>query len=354
MQIRKSFQNNLFSSMKMILYTMSILTLLSSISCTKGNNNQPLQKVQMYIPHEGAENFQFMNFWVAQGLGLFEQEGIDLEVTVAATQGSFIQAGADIAIMPNPAFLNQAANGAPLKAFANTFQHDPANLIIRESIATNRGLSINMTLKQKLMGLQGLRVGVAQGPKRRLLKMFEVEGLDANTIIDIIEISGHNQNQAFEDDVIDAIFIHTPYLEHALINQGATLLIHNSKGEPAALSDLNIHLMVTTQNYLNNNEAIIQGITNALCKAQQIIKSDKALTILAIQNSGMTMNDPNTIGVIYDIYVDAIPSSPAFFNSWARGIAISATNPNLPITPTLAENHVERKFTEVHLSCSCQ
>lgn len=86
-----------------------------------------LNAVRVAIPVN--DNLQWMNFYVAQGAGFFEAEGIDVQVVippVPAAAGRFLAMGmADVAVLPPPLFLQSIDAGDPVVAFANLFSNDP-------------------------------------------------------------------------------------------------------------------------------------------------------------------------------------------------------------------------------------
>ena len=171
------------------------------------------------------DNLQWMNFYVAQGAGFFEDEGIDIQIVVPpvpAAAGRWLALGmADVAVLPRPLFLQTIAAGDPVVTFANLFSKDPINLIVQRQVADDLGLSIDMPLVDRLNAIRGLKVGVAHGPPNRLRVLFESVGLDADSDIEIVITLPEEQNPAFGDGTIDALYAHTPYLERGSADPGS-------------------------------------------------------------------------------------------------------------------------------------
>ena len=90
-----------------------------------------LTTVRVAVPTR--ENLQFMNFWVAKGAGLFEDEGLNIPVVVPPMPGAvaqFVLMGrADVAVVPSPIFFYFIAREQPLVTFANLFQNDEVTSI---------------------------------------------------------------------------------------------------------------------------------------------------------------------------------------------------------------------------------
>ena len=261
-----------------------------------------------------ADNLQWMNFYVAQGAGFFEDEGIDVQLVVPpmpSATGRFLAMGrAEVAVMPRPLFLQSIAAGDPVLAFANLLSGDPVNLIVQQQVADDFGLSMDMPLEDRLNAIRGLKVGVAVGPLARLRVLFESVGLDAESDIKIVSLQGEEQNPAFGEGTIDALYAHTPYLERALLNQGAVMIVNQSAGEVPELTNRQIHILVTTQGYADSNPEFLVAMARAVFRAQQLIHSDLDATVEAIRSSEVTLQEPDGLETIIAIYEPAIPVSP--------------------------------------------
>ena len=160
---------------------------------------------------------------------------------------------ANVAVLPRPIYLDSVGRGEPVLTFANLFQNDPINLVVRKEVAAQRGLSAGMPLAERLKALRGLKVGVAPGPPTWLRVLFESVGLDADSDIEMVLIHGDEQNSAFGEGRVDALYAHTPYLERALVEQGAVMLVNQSAGEVPSLTGRQIHTLVTTQDFAGAN-----------------------------------------------------------------------------------------------------
>ena len=165
-----------------------------------------------------------MNFWVAQGAGFFEDEGLDIQVVVPPMPGAaaqFLLMGrADVAVVPYPIFLTFIAQGQALLTFANLFQNDPESLVVRQEVAQERGISSAMPLAERLNAMRGLKVGTSIGSTNLLRILFESVGLDADSDIEIVTVPPEGQDEAFANGTVDALYAHSPHLEKALVEQG--------------------------------------------------------------------------------------------------------------------------------------
>ena len=272
----------------------------------------PPTTVRLVIPND--HNLQWMSVWVALGAGFFQEEGLDIQTVFppsppVAADFLFMDM-ADVAVTQNPIFLSLIAEEQPVLVFANLLASEPINLIVRKEVAEERGVSADMPLAERLNGIRGIRVGVAPNAPTRLRVLFDSVGLDADSDIEMVILGGEQQNPAFEEGRVDALFSHTPFLEEALVNQGAVMLVNLSAGEFPELTNRIYHAMTTTRDYADANPDVIVSIARALHRAQQLIHTDVASTVSALLRSGVQGNDPDLLETIVVIYEPAIPRTP--------------------------------------------
>ena len=269
-------------------------------------------RIRVVIPTNN--NLQFISFWIALGAGFFEDEGLDVQTVfppMPDRSGQFmLQGRADVALLPPPMYLRLIGDEEPVVIFANLLENDQINLIIRQEFATENGLSTELPLKDRLEAIRGIKVGVAPGPPTRLRALFDSVDLDADSDIEIVIVHGADQNEAFEDGSVDALYAHTPYLERALIQQDAVILVNQSAGEVPALNDRQIHSLVAIRSYAMANRDDLVALTRAIHRAQQLIHNDDGAAVEAILASGIPDLERILVETIVNIYSPAIPESP--------------------------------------------
>ena len=270
--------------------------------------------VRVLVPT--ADNLQFMSFWIALGAGYFRDEGLEVEVIVPpnpmGTGNFLLQNRGDVAILPPPMFLPMIAQQDPIVVFGNLLQNDQINLVVQPEVMAERNLTINASVEERLRGIRGLKVGVAPGPPTRLRVLFDSVGLNADEDIEMVIVAGHEQNQAFEDGLIDALYTHTPFLEIALVRQGAVLLVNQSAGEvPELGGNRQSHALVTTRDFASDEREVLVEIIRAVQRAQDLAHTDLAATVQAVLDSGIPGLERELVETIVGIYAPALPTSPA-------------------------------------------
>ena len=268
--------------------------------------------IRVVIPTN--DNLQFMSFWVALGAGFFDDEGLDVQTIFPPAPnkaGEFmLQGRADVAILPPPMYLPLIEEREPILIFANLIASDQINLIVRKDFATKLNLSTELPLIDRLEAIRGMKVGVAPGPPTRLRVLFDSVGLDADTDIEMVIVHGPDQNEAFGDGSVDALYAHTPYLEQALVRQDAVVLVNQSAGDVPALTNRQSHSLVTTRAFVTENREDLVALTRAVRRAQQLIRTDQNAAVEALLESGVPGLDRTLVETIVELYAPAIPESP--------------------------------------------
>ena len=267
--------------------------------------------VRVYVPT--ADNIQFMSFWVALGAGFFGDEGLDIRVESPPMAGGgaqfLFQDRADVGVFPPPQYLNLIGQEQPLLIFANLLQNESVNLVIRKEVADELQISPDATLMERLEATRGLRVGIAPGPVTTLRAVYESVGLDIDRDIETIVMDSERENEAFGAGEVDALYTHTPFLERALVEQDAVMIVNLSAGEVPQVRFQQIHSMATTQEYADANPEVLVALSRGLHRAQQLIHSDQqdAAEALMAAVEGL---DPEHLRTIIKILEPAIPQSP--------------------------------------------
>jgi len=283
-------------------------TLLAAATVTPA----PLTPIRVGVPER--DNIQYLSLWVALGGGYFQQEGLEPSVVVAERGNQsgrlLMQQEADVALLQPPVFLGLMAQQRPIVLFANLLANDPINLIVRGDVAKRVQVNPRAPLTNRLQALKGLRIGVANEPPRRLRALFAEAGLDADRDIQMTIIPGEEQFVALKDGIVDGLYIHTPFLEDAMVTLGAVLVVNQSAGEVAAVANGQIHSLATTRAFAESHPDVVLAATRAIARAQVLIRSDPAAAARALEMAGIATPSPKHLSTIVDLYRAAVPATP--------------------------------------------
>ena len=314
------------------------------------------RRLDVRIEVPGANNLQFFTLWVAVGARLFQAEGLEPKIVVAAgprSTGTLLFRGeADVALLPPPMFLGMMAEDRPVRLLASLLANEPINLVVRKEVAEARGLSARAALAQRVQAIKGVKIGLAGEVTPRLRALAKTASLDADKDFRLVTVPGPGQVQAFADGTVDALFAHTPYLETALVRYGAVLVVQTSNGEVPELADGQVHALATTAARAAENPDLIRRVTRAIYAAQRLIHSDQRATVDAIIASGATKADRAMVDAIVAVYGPAVPQTPRIsLTGIERDAVLYPAHPRAPdFTKVKAADYVAAAFAEQAVS----
>jgi NitT/TauT family transport system substrate-binding protein len=270
-----------------------------------------LETVKVLVPDK--DNLQYMAFWVARGGGFFEKEGLAIEIVSPPgpqqTGAFFEKRAAEIAVLPPPVFLTLVAEKQPVVLVANLLRNDPIDLILHKAIADERHITQAMPLPERLAALKGLKIGVAPHPPTRLRALFASVGLDADKVIELVILHGKEQNAAFASKAVDGLYAHTPYLEHAIVKDGAVMIVEQTRGEAPSLANRQIHGLVFTRALVDTRAPLALSMVRAIAAAEKSIHASQATTVETLGRMFPT-RDRAELETVVRLYEPAIPDRP--------------------------------------------
>jgi ABC-type nitrate/sulfonate/bicarbonate transport system substrate-binding protein len=270
-----------------------------------------LARVRVLVPD--GDNLQYLAYWVAQGAGYFADEQLEPELVVPELPvqaiARFIAGDAPVAVLPPPVYLQLIADRFPLVLVANLLRNDPIDLVVRRSVFASRGMSRTAPLTERLHSLHGLRVCVAPGPPTRLRALFSSAGMDVDRDVEVVIRRGPTQNRAFENGECDVLYAHTPYLETALDDQDAVMLIDQSSGEVPALATRQIHALTVRREFLDSNRATVASLVRAIGRAEVLVHTDPGATVDAVLRALPSL-ERRHVETLVGIYQAAVPETP--------------------------------------------
>jgi NitT/TauT family transport system substrate-binding protein len=330
----------------------TLILLLALSSCAK------TRALPILVPD--AQNLQYLDFWVALGARYFEDEGLSIQVRTPQAPNEVTQLLhpdlPELAILPPPVYLQLIADDVPIRIIGNLLQNDPIDLIVRRSVFDERKLSSQAPLVERLTALRGLRIGVAPGPIARLRTLFRSVGIDLDQWMTVVILTGHEQNQAFAEHRVDVLYAHTPFLERALVEQDAVMLVNQSGGEVPSLAARQIHALVATRSFVERDPAVLMALSRALIRAARLIHRDPRAAEAAVLRA-VAGTQPKLVRQMITLYAPAIPDVPAvsaeglrsslaLFPASKRAPDLSHTNLSAFVEPRFVEAARQRQFLQ--------
>jgi ABC-type nitrate/sulfonate/bicarbonate transport system substrate-binding protein len=292
------------------------------VASTSAYANAP---VELPVLMGKQSNLQYLPFFVALGAGYFEQAGLHVTVVAPEKRGeveALVRAHrTDAFVLSPPSYLRLIDDNYPIVIVANLLDGEAANIVVRASEVAKRGIRVDAPVAEKLAKLQGIKLGIAPGPVTRLREIFTSVGLDADKDLALVTIPGPQQNDALQNGDVDALFCHTPYLERALVDQGAVLVLRSTEEVPA-LQDMQVHALAFTRDYAAAHRDVVESAVLAIARAEALVHDDPDAAIEAVvralhdvdgvdkRNGADEASVKRHVSTLMGIYAAAIPRSP--------------------------------------------
>jgi sulfonate transport system substrate-binding protein len=232
------------------------------------------EKVRLAIP---ATALSMMPAYLAQGLGLFTEEG--LEVEGLSTQGGGLELKAvvggqvDFAFTSGDAVLAGYQEGQqPVMVFSG-LNRPIVNWAMHKDVAMQRGLTASSPLDQKFRGLKGLTIGLDQrGALSQHLVQYALRkvGLDPSADCKLVSLGpGPDWLTKLENRRADVALGVVPLPEVAVARGSAILLVDNARGEDPAFPEFLMGNLVARRDYLERNPGTARKMVRAMYRANR-------------------------------------------------------------------------------------
>jgi len=268
-------------------------------------------QLQAIVPE--PHNLQLLSFWVAQGAGYFHDEGVDLALEVPPTPGEvrdlLAKSPAPVAVLPPPIYLELIGARAPWRLVANLLRNDPINIVVRRSVVAARKIMLQAPVDERLRALRGVRIAVPPGPASRFAALVTAAGLDPAKDFQVVTMMGDEENEAFAQGRVDALFAHTPFLERALVDDDAVIVVNQSAGEVGRVAFKQIHVVAVRADFAARQPKQVAALVRAVARAEKLIHADKKAAVDAICKA-LPSVDRKHVAALVDVYEPAVPATP--------------------------------------------
>jgi putative hydroxymethylpyrimidine transport system substrate-binding protein len=245
--------------MKNIFFKFGIFTIMfvSFLSCNSPNNIDSVKLALDWYP-----NANHMGIYLAIENGYFLDENIDVEIYTPSDPSTVLQTVAsgadDFGINYQPDLLIARNEGVPVVSILGMVQH-PLNSVMS---LKSKGYESPLDLKGKKIGYPGIPWN-----ENALNTMLEFSGLHGITDVEIVNVGwelGSSLISENVDAIIGAYFTHESFI---LENEGYPVNI--MRMEEWGVPDYYELVLVTSEDFLNNNPSIVKRFTRALIQGYQ-------------------------------------------------------------------------------------
>ncbi len=229
------------------------------------------EKVKITVP---AASTALASLYVAKSAGYFAEEGLDVDVVLAAG-AACIQAvlarDAQFAVAPGTYHLMSYEKGQRLVALASILNRNAINVVVHKDVARERGITDKSPLAEKIKALKGLKLsGAAVGSfSYQVLTYYLLRaGFDPHKDVQLIGVgTAPAMLAALEQRKVDGFAVGTPTPEAAVARGFGFLVVDNSAGEDPDFAEFMMDVVVATPDLTKQQPDLARKVVRALLKA---------------------------------------------------------------------------------------
>jgi ABC-type nitrate/sulfonate/bicarbonate transport system substrate-binding protein len=224
--------------------------------------------VMLALPTEGM---QFLSYYVADDLGLFKEQQLDVKHIVLTGVASFnavVSNSADFAFASGASITRAAAHGQRMIAIAQMNNMPSWDIVIRKDVAEAAHFDPNAPLAERAKVLQGKVIGT-QGINsldHAYLRAVARLGGDADNMT-VSSMAPVDTLAAFSRHAIDGFVSGAPWPEQVEDDGSAVAVAIGPKGEPESLVPIASGLVITRPQLCADHRAVCVKMGHAMVAA---------------------------------------------------------------------------------------
>lgn len=233
------------------------------------------------IAHPNPSTAQ-MFLWVADAAGLFEEEGLDVELTNldsgSVTLTALLGGDVDVAAVATPSVYNAAAEGQAVRIFAGLMYGQCCELTLRTEVADSLDVTADDPLEDRIAALEGLNLGSSSpggGSDTAIRYLLDQGGLDPEQDVTITYLGGGGEIMvgAMAADRVDATMNNQPGSALTVLGGHGIYWIDPTTDVPG-LGDALSTALVATDEFLSERPEVAERLTRALWRAKALMEED--------------------------------------------------------------------------------
>jgi NitT/TauT family transport system substrate-binding protein len=261
-----------------------------------------------------TEGMQFLAYYVAEDLGFFKEQQLEVRKQVLTGVASFnavVAGSADFAFASGASITRAAARGQRMLAIAQMNNRPSWDIVIRKDVAEAAHFDPNAPLEQRAKVLQGKTIGT-QG----------INALDHAYLKVVARLGGDPENMtvsamapvdtlaAFARHAIDGFVSAPPWPQQVEDDGSAIPVAVGPKGEPSSLLPIASGLIVTRPQLCAEHRSLCEKMGHAMLLAARAAHQ-RPKDVLALLAKRFPTIKPNVLEHSQQLLIAGTPEMPA-------------------------------------------
>lgn len=271
---------------------------------------QPLEELSIGL---GSGSLVAGSARIAQELGIFEDHGFDVKLTVmdsgAAALGALIGGSFKVAVGGPSDFIMAVARGQDLLAVVPVYNGLGVNLVIAKSVADASGVSPTAPVAERLAALDGVLIGTTS-PTTVATTALQRAAAAVGAEVRFTYLTQQNFYAALTSGAIDGHIGGAPFWAPAIVSGLGVQWISGSKGEfPPEVTPAMSSLVATSREVAEAEPELIERIAAVYVDLGTAVAERPDEVKAAIAKLYPTL-DPPTIDLLFDSETGPWQTSP--------------------------------------------
>jgi NitT/TauT family transport system substrate-binding protein len=261
-----------------------------------------------------AVNLAFIDTYLAEDLGFWKNEGLEVTVQTIAGIGAtnaVISGSVDFAFASGPTVTRANAKGQKLVALATTINQSDEDIIVRKEIADAAHFDPTAPLTIRGKVLKGLTIatgGAGAIPDIVLKVVAKEAGLAADEVI-TAPMAPTEFMGAFQQKSISGFVSGPPFAQIALLDGTGVRVSDTTKGEPKAYSPVSSALLLARASFCPEHRSICVKLVHGIAEASRFVHDHPKETLAVMKRHFGTYGD-KVLEASYEALLPMMPEVP--------------------------------------------
>jgi NitT/TauT family transport system substrate-binding protein len=224
-----------------------------------------------------AQTLTFTTAFVAEDMGLFKKEGLNVSVrnlVGVASPNAVLAGSANFTVGTGPVYLRAASQGQKFYAVANMIDRMMVEMVLRKDVADRVGITEKMPPNERAKLLKGLTIGIqGVGSIVHAWERYVVAsaGLDVENDVRIAPMDPPAMLPAMKNKAIDGYTTSMPFTTAAIVG-GDAVMVRSSVTDAPELLPFAYALVYTTPEQCQKNREMCARMARAFAAAAKMVQ----------------------------------------------------------------------------------